>query len=420
MKKPDAKFTALSRVSLICALFLSAAAAAFAQGDAVARELGGLRGALIGAASAEVAKNGEGSTVRLKDGALLHLFSRHLRPGAAADYPNPDLWPAVIAQTISRDQGRTWSTPEVLFRSTTGNNAMQPSLARLANGEIGVTYSRIDSLSRATKVFRSSKDEGRTWSEELLISPDGAYWTGAHDRLVVLSTGRVLYPLHTKLAVRPEKMGTRIAYSDDHGRSWKLAAQTIYVADAIPAHTAKFGQRLHSGFWEASIAERADGSLLMIGRTYGGFLYACTSTDKGLTWTTPAPTSLLSGAAPGRLERVPGTNDLIVVWNSCCLNPENGLLGDRLTLSAAFSSDGGQTWQGRREIESVAPGNNRRVEYPAVNIYDGVVYLTYRAQVGSGDALRMQEYLATLPLAWFYAERDYHRPAAAKTVKSRP
>lgn len=413
----------MSLKTLLCSAFIVTyclSANIFAQTDPVARELGGMRGSLIGAASAEVAKNGEGSTVRLKDGALLHLLSRHMRPGNAAEFPNPDLWPAVIAKTLSRDNGKTWSAPEVLFRSTTGNNAMQPSLARLANGEIGVTYSRIDSLSKATKVFRSSRDEGRTWSEELLISPDGAYWTGAHDRLVVLSTGRILYPLHTKLEVRPERMATRIAYSDDHGKSWKLAAQTIEVTDAIPAFLAKYGERHRSGFWEASMAERADGTLVMIGRTYGGYLYGCTSTDKGLTWTQPAPTPLMSSAAPGRLERVPGTNDLLVVWNSCCLNPEQSLLGDRVTLSAAISSDGGQTWQWRREIESITPGGSNRVEYPALNIYDGVVYVTYRAQFGSGGALQMQEYLSALPLAWFYAERDRHRPDVVKTVKRNP
>jgi len=410
-----------------CVLKLCLGITVFAQTggfDPVARELGGMRGALIGAASEEVAKNGEGSTIRLKDGSLLHLFSRHLRPDDPGKYDGPDLWPAVIAQIRSRDGGRSWSEPKVLFRSTTGHNAMQPSLARMANGEIGVTYSRIDSLSRATKVFRYSKDEGGSWSDELLISPDGAYWTGAHDRLVTLSNGRLLYPLHTKLGVRPEEMATRIVYSDDHGRSWKLSDQTVRLTDAIPEFMAKYGKRYKAGFWEASIAERADGSLLMIGRTYGGYLYSCVSTDKGLIWSRPEPTPLMSSAAPGRLERVPGTNDLLVVWNSCCLKPEHNLLGDRITLSAAISSDGGKSWRWRRVIEDITPGAINRVEYPAINIYDGVVYITYRAaRVAQSDrdrrTLQMQEYLSILPLAWFYAERDFHRPEAVKTVQSK-
>lgn len=399
-------------------LVMGMTAGVTAQTDIVARELGGMRGSLIGAASAEVAKNGEGTTLRLKDGRLLHLFSRHQRPGNVEEHPNTDLWPAVIAETVSTDNGLTWSAPAVLFRSTTGRNAMQPSLARLANGAIGVTYSRIDSLSQATKVFRSSRDEGASWSAEQLISPGDSYWTGAHDRLVVLSTGRVLYPLHTKLEVQPERMATRIAYSDDHGQSWRLAPQLIEVRDAIPEFLAKYGKRHLSGFWEASIAERADGSLLMIGRTYGGYLYGSTSTDKGLTWSVPVPTSLMSSAAPGRLERVPGTNDLLVVWNSCCLDPADFVLGNRLTLSAAISQDGGRTWGWRREIESINPGAQNGVHYPALTIDGGRVYLTYRANSGSDRRTSLtQEYLTVLPLAWFYAERDLHRPGAAKSVK---
>jgi sialidase-1 len=393
-------------------MWLMACAGALAQAqDPVTRALGGMRGTVLGRASAEVAKNGEGSSIRLKSGAILHAMSRHMRPKDASKYDNADLWPAVIARTESRDGGLTWTEPSVMFRSTTGENAMQPSFARMANGEIGVSYSRIDSLSAATKVFRYSADEGQTWSSEILISPTGQYWTSAHDRMLVTSKGRVLLTLHHKKVVRPEHMVTQVARSDDHGRTWTLAARQVDVADAIPAYSARDGARHKQGFWEGSIVERADGSLLMIGRTYGGWLYQTESRDQGESWSRPAPTTLMSSAAPGRVERIPGTDHLLVVWNSCCLNPEDGLLGQRLTLSAAISTDGGKTWQWRRDVESVTQGN--RVEYPAMNIWDGNVHLTYRAQARSGSQLQMQEYLSILPISWFYAERDRHRPGAA-------
>lgn len=394
-------------VSVVCGLLW--AGCAWAQADPVAWELGGLRGRLIGPVTEDVAKNGEGSTVRLKDGTLYHAFSRHIRD---VKITNPDLWPAVIAKTVSRDGGVTWSAPEVLFRSTTGHNAMQASLARLANGDIGITYSRIDSVSAATKVFRYSSDEGKTWSAETVISPTGAYWTSAHDRMVVLSTGRILHPLHHKVEVSPERIGTRVAYSDDHGRTWKLAPRFLVMKEVIPGSAADKAKRY--GFWEASIAERADGSLIMIGRTYTGWLCYTISTDRGLTWSELKMTELMSGAAPGRIERVPGSGDLLVVWNSCCLDPVNFMLGPRVTLSAAVSQDGGMTWKWRREIESITNSRGPGVEYPAINIWGGKVYVTYRAQAGFDRATsKMQEYLAVLPLPWFYEERDNHHPEAA-------
>jgi sialidase-1 len=387
-------------------LFTVTIAAVFA-GDDVAAALGGLRGRLIGSASETVAKNGEGSTILLKDGSLLHAFSRHMRPsGAGKQYPNPDLWPAVISGMVSRDSGKNWSEPAVVFRSTTGENAMQPSFARLANGEIGVSYSRIDSLSKATKVFRYSRDEGKTWSEEILISPTGSYWTSAHDRMTVITGGRLLLTLHHKVVVKPERILTKIGYSDDNGRTWKLAKQELMVEDVLPRYVQKEGNISRAGFWEASIAERADGSLFMIGRTYGGHLYGCESRDRGETWTQPQPTPLKSSPAPGKMVRIPGSNDLLVIWNGCCVTRDSSAVAGRITLMSAISTDGGATWKWPRVLEAITPQGSNRVEYPAVSIYDGVAYVTYRAQTGGGVNLRMQEYLAVLPIAWFYAERD--------------
>jgi hypothetical protein len=392
------------RSELLLLFGLTVAATA---GDEVTGALGGLRGKLIGPASETVAKNGEGSTILLNDGTLLHAFSRHMRPaGDAKQYPNPDLWPAVISGIKSRDHGKTWSAPDVMFRSTTGENAMQPGFARLVNGEIGVSYSRIDSLSQATKVFRYSKNEGKTWSDEILISPSGAYWTSAHDRMTVIAGGRLLLTLHHKIVVKPERIVTQVAYSDDNGRNWKLARQQLMVEDVLPRYSQKEGDVSRAGFWEASVAERADGSLFMIGRTYGGHLYGCESRDRGETWSQPRPTALKSSPSPGKLVRIPGSSDLLVIWNGCCVASGGSAVGGRITLTSAISTDGGATWKWPRVLEAITPGGSNRVEYPAVSIYDGIAYVTYRAQTGSGIGLRMQEYLAVLPLAWFYAEKD--------------
>jgi len=385
------KLRQLGFVSLI-------AAACCGATDPMAWEVGGLRGILIGPAGQQVAKNGEGSTVVLKDGTLYHAFSRHYREATG----NADLWPAVVATTTSHDGGKTWSTPEVLFRSSTGKNAMQPSFARLKNGELGISYSQIDSISSANKVFRYSSDEGKTWSKEVPISPRGSYWTSAHDRMLVLPSGRVLLTLHHKEIVKPEKLSTQVAYSDDNGRTWKLSPQVLWVGDMLPAYEAKQSGR--SGFWEASIAQRADGSLFMIGRTYGGFLYWSESRDQGIHWTAPRPTTLPSAPTPGRVERIPGSADLVVIWNRCCAQASS-IDTQRVTLSAATSSDGGKTWHWTRDIETVTPGN--RVEYPAITFANDKAYLTYRVQSGHDPrTFRMQEYLAVLPVDWFYAERD--------------
>ena len=383
---------------LLAAVLSAGLAPGASLADDVTAALGGMKGQLIGAATEEIAKNGEGSTIALQDGTLLHAFSRHMRPQDSKKYPNPDLWPAVVAKIVSHDQGRTWTEPEILFRSSTGENAMQPSLARLANRELGVSYSRIDSISHATKVFRYSRDDGRTWSGEILISPADSYWTSAHDRMIVLSTGRVFLTLHQKVQVHPEHMTTQPAYSDDNGRTWKLIPQVLAVKEILPDVKKRSGDVW--GFWEASAVERSDGTVYMLGRTYAGYLYWAESLDHGLTWSELKPTNLPSSPAPGKAVKAPGSSDMIVVWNSCCV------AGSRLSLSSAISTDGGLTWKWPRAIETVSPGEGRSVQYPAMTIIGDKAYVSYRATALS----KMQEYMTVLPVSWFYVEKETNSP----------
>jgi sialidase-1 len=395
---------------------LAAALMAVSEPDPAAFDalLGGLRGHWLGPVTAQFPRNGEGSTIRLKDGRLLHAFSRH---GRSLER-NVDLWPGVIVFTYSSDNGKSWTQPEIVFRNRDGLTAMQPSFVRLPDGGLGLTYSLIDSFTSARKVFRFSADEGKSWSPEQVISPPGGYWTGAHDRLTAISGGRILAQLHTKLSVKPERLATRIAYSDDSGRTWSLAPQTLTVSDVIPGSSAEKSGR--SGLHEASIAERADGTLLMLGRTMAGRIYRSLSVDRGVTWSTPEPTDLRSGAAPARVERIPGSEDLLVVWNSCCLEKDNPQLGERLTLTSAISSDGGLTWKWRRTLADIVPGQSPArhwVDYPAVTIDGGTVFLSYRAVYLEGQSTLMQNYIAPLPLSWFYARRDRNPGAALEGAR---
>jgi len=382
---------------------------------AIAREMGGVRGLAIGGASPRRYYPSEGTTIRLRDGRILHAFNWREQPQTGQSR-HPHFVRTEIAAVYSSDAGRTWTAPVVLLTSDT-RTASHPSLVRLANDELGITYNKIASAERAVKVFRFSRDEGKTWSSEIMISPGDAYWTSAHDRTLVLSSGRTVIPLHNIQKAKPEHMITQVAYSDDNGRSWKMSPQKLDVSDVIPSFQARF--KFEGGFWESSIAERADGSLLMLGRTYGGYLYQCESADKGLTWSQPKPSTLTSAAAPGQVRRVPGSSDLLVAWNSCCLDDRQSLLGNRLTLSTAISTDGGRTWKWQREVESVAPPPGATftdVAYPSIYFDGDSAYMTYFVRRVPGE-VEGEQYLSVLPLSWLYAGRDYDRRAELQPAK---
>jgi len=402
-------------------------AAAF---DPVAWKLGGLRGTVVGPATPEHPFQSEGTTVKLRDGTLLHAFN--LRFGEK----DMSQWHAHFARTViagvtSRDGGRTWSAPEVLFESNTGNNASHPAIRRLPNGDLGATYQRINvkpveqwdranwirSVVNADKVFRYSRDEGRTWSAEILISPPTGYWTSAHDRLLVHSSGRLIQPLHSNrdfAAGRSDNIATKVAWSDDHGRTWQLGSQWLEVTDLAPGYRGGY----RSNFHEVAVAERADGSLYMIGRTSAGWLYWSESRDRGETWTSPARSPLASPESPANVARLPASDDLLIIWNSQCVTNGNDHLGERLTLASTVSRDGGRTWGDYREIITIPPNDPRplrgfgpdRVCYPSIFFDSGLAYVGYWASARVDGRSLDQQYMMVLPVTFFTALRGNHRP----------
>ena len=77
--------------------------------------------------------------------------------------------------------------------------------------------------------------------------------------------------------------------------------------------------------------------------------------DGGLTWSAVRPTELAASYSPPAVTTVPGTGDLICVWNQ--VSREEIRRGYRRgyrrgRLSAAVSRDSGATWQEFRTIDA--------------------------------------------------------------------
>lgn len=401
--------------------------------DEVAYQLGGLRGQCIGPADDRYPFQSEGTTVALKDGTIVHAYNLRLSE-EKADGWHPHYARTVIVAVESTDEGRTWSRPKVWFTSDTGDNLSHPGFVRTKEGHLAIVYQHIDTIppeqwtsqgywvdkvKQAFKVFRRSEDEGKTWSEEIPVSPMGDYWTSAHDRLTLLSSGRLVLPLHNIYTKEKgnERIGTAVAWSDDSGKSWQRS-RLLKVDDTVTSFEGMSFEQ--STFHESTVAERADGSLLLFGRTTMGRIYQTESFDGGETWYDPRPTNIANSKAPVNLKRIPGTDDLLLVWNSHSVDPGNRQNGYRLTLSAAVSEDGGKTFRYRREIESAAPDPNatehnmgkHRVCYPSVTFHNDKAYIGYWVAAPTKAAARGsldQVYLAVLPTSWFYMERDCHR-----------
>lgn len=391
--------------------------------------LPGVEKQVLAPASATNPKNTEGSGIVLRDGRVLLLWTQFLDiealPAGERPPPSPlrrspwsDDGYARIVGAESSDGGLTWSAPRVVADDRDALvNTMSPALTRLADGRLLLAYSwrsggnHADNYGPCARRARISADEGATWSDPVRITPDdGTYHTGCHDRAWTLPSGRVLVQCHTN-TMRGTGEGDRrylktvyIARSDDAGRSWQ--------------HSNRLTEPVAVGLNESCLAQRADGSLLMVLRSWRGQAFASESRDDGATWSEPKPAGFTAPDAPSYLTRIPGTDELLLIWNNNA-NPyprqtlrlpadEHGPAREvpvrghgvtRCPLLCAISRDGGRTWGLPRLLEGDI---NFEWGYPGV-VWCGehaLVHYFRSPATGKGRSL----VVARVPKAWFYAE----------------
>lgn len=397
------------------ALALAPSLAAFTGEAPQLRSIPGVEKSLVVTATPAAPKHGEQTVIRLKDGRLFLLWSEFLRedmlpegerppPSPLRRDPTGDDGYARISGKTSSDGGRTWSKPRIVVDDRDALvNCISPSITRMADGRILLAYSwrsggnGAENYGNCAKMVRISDDEGQTWSDRVRITPDNCeYHTGCHDRAWTLDSGRVIVQCHTIFPPGVAKpgpdykrtcMGTHFAYSDDNGRSW---SRTEVMMDPIAGHGGRFE--------EACLAQRADGSLIQFIRNWRGQSFVSESVDHGSTWSPPRPSGVISSLAPTYITRMPGSDDLLMIWNPAW-NPDARISGIRTVLAAAISKDGGRTWGFPKAIET---NPNLWSEYPGVT-FDGDAALVYY-RVFTADRKRCDLVQARVPISWFYSD----------------
>jgi sialidase-1 len=366
----------------------------------------------VAPASEQVTRKSEASLVSLRDGGVLLAYASHVGRS------DNDRAPLVAVRLDA--EGRPVTEERVLVPPPEGGfNAMSPALQRLPDGRIGMLFSYRQSQKIASRRFTASADEGESWSEAVIVA-DGQYKTGCHDRFTVHSSGRLLAPCHCTEDWDLHHLHVRVARSDDAGASWKLGDPITlpYVRwlesegpdfrrpGPPPASTPvapggqAFVQDTESGCIEPGIAERVDGSLLMTIRTAMGTQFGSESFDRGETWSSPRSVEVISPVAPAHLSRIPGTDELLLLWTSD-YNARARLSGRRHTITACISRDGGTSWpHAHRKLLVHDPDHS--VDYPSVLYRGDEVWITLRTSTGQGVLEgRTSTQLMRVPLEWF-------------------
>jgi len=213
--------------------------------------------------------------------------------------------------------------------------------ARLAH-----IYVEFNEFYHCRLIFKTSNDEGMTWSTPVQINDTGTlgHICQRGDTALVLSTGRILVPVYGMFG---GMCASFCYYSDDGGHVWQRSSGEISVH--FKENERNFA---YSDFEEPAVVELRDGRLLCFGRTHMGQQYQSTSEDGGVTWSPAAPSGLASSYSPASLRAIPTTGDILCVWNQASGQEISDGLA-RMRMSCAVSKDDGKTWTHFKNLESL-------------------------------------------------------------------
>ena len=320
-----------------------------------------------------------GDLIELNDGSLLMSYTDFVvRYGA-------------IMGIKSTDKGKTWSKPINLVpdpKPPAKGYYAHSSFLRLKDGNILMSY--IYSTHPTTpyyghNYYRRSVDEGRTWTDQFLMTPYPGYVLVHNDRLFILSTGRIVAMAEYK-AYMPSTDDHRgyvgIAfYSDNNGYSWQVSKNTV---DMYPIEVQ-----------EASAVELRDGRVMMFARTYSGHPVRAYSKDGCETWSKGEEIKEIEMPYAGlpTVKRIPSTGDLLFIWISeRSIDKENPKVHRRCALTSAISKDEGKTFERLRNIRR-DPEDDFGYQFVEF-IGNDLVLVGYHSRDGI--------HLARIGIEWFY------------------
>lgn len=284
-------------------------------------------------------------------GRILLAWNRY--EGEGKDHDRNDI---VLAH--SDDRGKTWTEPVVLPCGRPRSCFGGLSLLRLPD-RVQLYFWFRNGGNDASLRMIESVDGGTTWSESRTLTPPRATsFTGCNERVIQLKTGRLIWAFHV-MNGRPDPskdLGVLVGRSDDLGKTWQFSPDLVFEDDprtrgyrftkTLEHAPDELEKRIPIKLHEPSVAECADGSLLMLTRSTRGKFYSSRSTDGGVSWSRLEPSDIAAQTAPPYLKRLTDGR-LLLVWNPP--TPEQAAANrfptsKRPTLQMAISEDSGKTW----------------------------------------------------------------------------
>jgi hypothetical protein len=137
------------------------------------------------------------SAVRTSQSRLVAITRRKLRNDHTLKYSN---W---IEASVSNDNGASWRYLSKVADTDRGEeNGSPPALVRLRDGRLAVAYGyRSWPLGIRARI---SKDEGKTWSDEIVLRDDGGTWDLGYPRMMQRPDGKLVTIYYHNTRQNPE------------------------------------------------------------------------------------------------------------------------------------------------------------------------------------------------------------------------
>lgn len=246
----------------------------------------------------------------------------------------------------SCDGGLSWKRHIIEDKNTLGVSVRNPY-----NGEYIAV--RIVAGKGTIALIGDSPDD--TNPREILMSKT-EYGTDFKQPMFLSSKQRIIVCCNEQRRdIHPTAKFNVLLISDDCGLTWKaVSTQAIPLQGKMWPHK---GYRWQQNTRENTIAELADGRLMMITRTADDYHYICYSDDHGDTWTEPERSCFHSTGTMPHLKKL-SDGRILFFWCNTKLLPElegaDGVWEDVFTNRdanhVAITEDEGKTWKGFREI----------------------------------------------------------------------
>lgn len=274
--------------------------------------------------------------VETEDGILASWFG-----GTYERHPDVSIYTALLTDG-------TWSKPEMVadgvenkdFRNPTWN----PVLYRNPNGQLVLFYKEGPNPREWWGLYKTSDDEGKTWSEAIQIPP--GMLGPVKNKSVLLADGTLLHPS-----------------SFETNGVWSMHVETT-TSDIQDWQKTE----INNGSFHAiqpTILSYPNGKLQMLARTQEGVIGTTWSSDGGESWTTVEASELVNNNSG---------IDGVSLANGYQLLVCNPIKKGRNKLSLFGSSDG-INWEELVKLEDEKDGE---FSYPAIiQAKDGTVYISY-------------------------------------------